>query len=159
VQESASLAKILNTVEASEQFEIKTSINKCWNFFSNLSNIGSCIPGCEEVTEIDGTTANFKVKFKVGYLSKTFQMKARFKEISDPTHISFLAEGPDAEVSGDLGMSRTETENLTRIRYQIEIRPLSVIGKTAVTMMGKDLVKKQASEFTACVKSKLEMES
>jgi len=41
------------------------------------------------------------------------------------------------------------------VKYRIEIRPVSVTGKTAIAMIGKDLVKKQATEFALCVKSKL----
>ncbi len=144
-------------MEASEQFEINASMEKCWNFFSVLSNIGSCIPGCESVTPTDNASAHFKVKVKVGYLAKTFQMKAKLKDVLVPTHIGFSADGPDAEISGDLDISATAgIEDRTSVKYRIEIRPISVIGKTAITMMGKDLVKQQASEFSLCVKARLE---
>ena len=145
------------TVEASEQFEINASLDKCWNFFSELSNIGSCIPGCESVIRIDDTTAELRVKLKVGYLAKTFQMKARFKEVLPPGHIAFVGNAPDAEVSGDLDINHTEIGSRTAVKYSIEIRPISVVGRTAVSMMGKDLVKKQVSEFVLCVKAKLEV--
>jgi len=94
------------------------------------------------------------VKLKVGYLSKSFELKARMIEKIEGTRMKFNGEGQDAEVTGsvDLGSFLDKT----KIRYNVEIRPISVMGKTAVTMLGKDLVKKQASEFAACVKSRLE---
>lgn len=143
-------------MEASEQFEVSASQTKCWTFFSDLSNIGSCIPGCESVTKIDDTTAQIRVKLKVGYLSKTFEMKAKLKEVQTPSHITFTAEGPDAEISGDLDIHSAEDNQHVAVKYKIEIRPISLMGKTAVTMMGKDIVKKQANEFASCVKTKLE---
>lgn len=74
--------------------------------------------------------------------------------------MSFSAEGSDAEIKGivDLiseGAGRKDFEN-TIVKYNIEIKPISVTGKTAISMIGKDLVRKQASEFATCVKSKLE---
>jgi uncharacterized protein len=145
----------LPSVQASEEFEVNAPPDKCWEFFSDLSNVGNCIPGCENVQNIDGSSAIFKVKLKVGYLSKTFELKARVIEKIEGTRMKFTGEGRDAEVTGSVDLS--VYSNKTKIRYSVEIKPISVTGKTAVTMLGKDLVKKQASEFAACVKSRLEV--
>ena len=145
-----------SSVEAAEQFEVKADLATCWTFLSDLSNIGSCIPGCEGVTKLDDMTAEFRVKLKVGYLSKTFEMKGRLKEVRAPSHLNFTADGPDAEISGNLDLDRAGPGSHTNVNYRIQIKAISVLGKTAVTMMGKDLVKKQASEFSLCVKSRLE---
>ncbi len=143
-------------VEASEEFEIKASHESCWNFFESLARIGSCIPGCESVTPIDDQTASFRVKLKVGYISRTFELKARFKEIQPRTHLSFVAEGSDAEILGGLDILPTSSVS-TVVKYRLEIKAISVIGKTAIGMVGRDLVRNQATQFAACVKSKLEV--
>ena len=143
-----------STVEASEEFAVSAPLERVWAFFTDLSNVGSCIPGCEGVNVIDRDTASFKVRVKVGYISRSFEIKARFKEVVEPTHVTFFGEGSDAEISGNLDFA--QTSGAVAIRYRIEIRPVSVMGKTSIAMIGKDLVKKQASEFASCVKSKLE---
>jgi carbon monoxide dehydrogenase subunit G len=107
------------------------------------------------VAALDESTAIFKVKLKVGYLSKTFELKAKVSKKIEPSHITFAADGTDAEITGDLEISETDPQS-TGVKYMIEIRPVSITGKTAVTMVGKDLVKQQASEFATCVKAKLE---
>jgi carbon monoxide dehydrogenase subunit G len=142
------------SVESSQEFEIRTELEKCWNFFLDLRNIGLCIPGCESVILLDSGIAQLKIKLKVGYLSRTFEIKAKLNEVQRPSRISFSGEGPDAEISGALDFS--SGEGSVKVKYGIEIKPSSVIGKTAVTMMGKDLVRKQASQFASCVKAKLE---
>lgn len=68
--------------------------------------------------------------------------------------MKFTGEGQDAEVTGTVDL--VSFSDKTKIRYNVEIKPISVTGKTAVTIIGKDLVKKQASEFASCVKSRLE---
>ncbi len=120
-----------------------------------LANIGSCIPGCESVSKIDSNTAIFRIKLKVGYLSRTFEIKARLKDVFPPDRVTFFGEGSDAEVTGNLELKKEQSADVS-VKYRIEIRPVSVIGKTAIAMIGKDLVKKQASEFASCVKAKLE---
>ncbi len=142
------------SVQASEEFEVNASQGKCWTFFSILSNVGNCIPGCESVQSIDESSAVFKVKLKVGYLSKTFELKAKIVEKIEGTRMKFTGEGQDAEVTGTVDL--VSFSDKTKIRYNVEIKPISVTGKTAVTIIGKDLVKKQASEFASCVKSRLE---
>jgi uncharacterized protein len=143
------------TVESSEEFSVDAPQDSCWAFFSDLTNIGSCIPGCESVTNLAKDSAIFKVKVKVGYISRTFQLKAKLVETNAPSHLSFCAQGSDAEVTGKLSIERRETDRVS-IKYSVEIRPISVTGKTAVAMMGKELVRKQASEFATCVKARLE---
>ncbi len=142
------------SLKASEEFEIACSPSICWDFISDLANIGSCIPGCESVTKIDQTRANFKVKVKIGYISKTFDLKVRLGDVRQPDGLSFVASGADAEILGTLDL--THVEEHVRLMYKIELTPLSITGKTAVSMIGKDLVRKQATEFASCVRSKLE---
>ncbi len=142
------------SVSASEEFLVRATIDKCWNFVSDLSNVGSCIPGCESVASVDSKTANFKVKLRIGYISKTLELKARINEERAPNHFSFAAQGTDAEISGAIDLASLNEQ--TKLKYRIDIDPISVTGKTAMTMMGKDLVKRQAEEFASCVRSKLE---
>ena len=146
------------SIRASEEFLIEVPRESSWAFFSDLANVGRCIPGCESVTPIDDQSATFKIKLKVGYLSKTFELRARVSEKTAPSHIAFNADGADAEITGDLQISEVGLDK-TSVKYTIEIRPISITGRTAVTMMGKDLVNQQEKEFALCVKSKSEVKN
>ena len=143
-------------IESSEEFVVNAPLERCWVFFCNLSNIGGCIPGCESVTLIDDKSASFKVKLKVGYLSRSFDLTAKITKAVPMSEISFGGEGSDAEISGSLSFSPTAQSSSTSVKYLVEIRPVSVAGKTAAAMIGKDVARKQASEFAACVKAKLD---
>ena len=107
---------------------------------------------------MDASTVVFKVRLKVGYLSKSFELKARLKDFKPPTHISFVGHGSDAEITGNLDI-RSISDTSSEVSYSIEIRSISVTGKTAIAMIGNDLVKKQATQFAGCVKKKLEKSS
>jgi carbon monoxide dehydrogenase subunit G len=148
-----------SNVQASEEISVRSKPSKCFEFFTDLTNIGSCIPGCEQVTPIDSTSAIFKVRLKLGYISRTFELKARLLDQRADEHLSFTAEGSDAEIKGIVDLNsegKTKEYESTIVKYNLEIRPISVTGKTAISMIGKDLVRRQASEFATCVKSKLE---
>jgi carbon monoxide dehydrogenase subunit G len=118
--------------------------------------VGRCIPGCEDVRPIDEATAFFKIKFKVGYLSKTFELRAKVLEKTAPTLMRFAGSGQDAEIAGKLELTHQDEANYTSIKYSIEIVPISATGKTALTLLGKETVRKQTREFASCVKAVLE---
>ncbi len=146
--------RLLPSLQATEQFDLTSSLEECWKFVSNLDNVGHCIPGCEEVRALDDKIAVFKIKFKVGYLSRTFELKAKIVEMTPPTFMKFSGSGQDAEITGSLELSSRDLQS--SIRYTIEIMPISATGKTALTLIGKETVRKQTSEFASCVKAALE---
>jgi carbon monoxide dehydrogenase subunit G len=141
-------------VKASEEFEVKNTRDEAWAFFSDLAKIGSCIPGCESIEMLDSDNAIFKVKVRVGYVSRTFEMKARLVRRQKPSEIVFEAEGSDGKINGEITID-APVANSTRIKYALEISAASVIGRTALSMMGKELIRKQTREFASCVESKL----
>jgi carbon monoxide dehydrogenase subunit G len=144
-----------SSVEAAEQILVKSDLDRCYSFFTDLANIGSCIPGAEKVEPIDSLNANFRVKLKIGYISRTFDLRAKLRDLKLNQELSFSAIGPDAEVSGRLTFIEKE-KGTTQVTYVIQIKPISVMGKTAISLLGQDLVQNQASDFASCVKQKLE---
>jgi carbon monoxide dehydrogenase subunit G len=145
-----------STIDSVYEFQVNSDAKHCWDFLASLQNIGSCIPGCESVTPIDDKTAVFAVKVSVGYVSKTFELKARFVEVISESHLSFSGDGRDAEIVGTLDLRPGIQMGVTSVRYSLQIRPISAVGRTAVAFFGRDLVRKQAESFANCVKAKLE---
>lgn len=145
-----------STIESANEFEVRAELDRCWTFFTDLGNIGPCIPGCESVAPVDDKSAVFTVKFSVGYISKTFQLKARFKEVVPESLVTFVGEGNDAEAVGTVALQKGASPGVTRLGTKLQIRPVSALGRTAVALLGKDLVKRQAEAFANCVKAKLE---
>ena len=111
------------------------------------------------MTPIDSLSAIFKVKVKIGYISRTFELRARLLDQRTGEHLSFAAEGSDAEIKGTVDLiseaGKHDYES-TIVKYSLEIKPISVTGKTAISMIGQELVKRQASDFAGCVKNRLE---
>ncbi len=145
-----------STIDSASEFQVNSDTKRCWDFLTSLQNIGSCIPGCESVTLVDEKTAIFRVKVSVGYVSRTFELKTRFMEIVPETHVSFSGEGNDVETVGTVDLRPGNQPGVTSVRYKLQIRPVSTIGRTAVAMFGSDLVRKQAESFAHCVRAKLE---
>jgi carbon monoxide dehydrogenase subunit G len=145
-----------STIDSAAEFDVAADLSRCWAFFNSIVNIGGCIPGCESVSPAQDGSAALKVKFAVGYISKTFELRARFKEVVPGSTVSFEASGSDADVNGTVSLRAGGQPGVTTIGYKVQIRPVSALGRTAVTLLGKDLSKRQAEAFALCVKTKLE---
>lgn len=115
---------------------------------------GTCIPGCEEVRVTGALEGELRVKLKVGYIAKTFRMKTKVTAASAPTYLTFAGKSEDAEISGRLDF-KAPSNQMTEVTYHITIRPLSALARTATTMIGNELVEKQANEFAECIKKQL----
>ncbi len=143
-------------VETKENFDVRAGQMRSWDFFSNISSLAACIPGCESIVVLDDRSARLRVRLKVGYISKSFELKTTLNEMRPPFYLSFTGESPDATITGTLELESEKTEGEScHVSYTLQIRALSVTGKTAIAMIGKDLVRRQATEFANCVSSKL----
>ncbi len=143
------------TFQNSNSFIVSRSVTECFAFFSNISNIGGCIPGCEDVSIQSETLANIRVRVKIGVLSKSLKFKVWIKEAKPPTNIRFEGSSDDATLLGDISLEPYE-ENSTRLIYNLSLRSLSTLASTAFSMMGKGLADQQAKEFIECVQRKIE---
>jgi carbon monoxide dehydrogenase subunit G len=145
-----------STVDSASEFQVTADAKRCWDFLTSLQNIGACIPGCESVTPIDERTAIFRVKVSIGYISRTFELKVKFVEAVRDSHLSFSGGGSDAEIVGTVDMRPGNQPGVTSVRYRLQVRPVSTVGRAAVAMFGGDLVRDQAESFAHCVTAKLE---
>ncbi len=146
---------------ASEQFELNCDLSSCWEFFSDLSKVAKCIPDCESVTKIDDQSAILKIKLKVGYVSKIFEAKVKLRNSNPPSYIEFFGEGSDGEILGKVSLSSSSSSSSdsaqsTFVKYELSVKANSPLGKAALSMIGKDLIRKQTTEFAKCVKSSLQ---
>ncbi len=144
-----------STVDSASEFRVAADAKRCWDFFTDLQNVGSCIPGCESVTLGADKSAVLRVKVSVGYISRTFELKARFTQAVPDSHVSFSGTGGDFEIFGTLDLRPDAQQGTVSVRYSLQVRAVSALGRTAMAMFGKDLVKKQADSFAECVERKL----
>lgn len=139
----------MSKVESSEVFTVDASLNWAWDFFKDLSNIGQCIPGCEEVRSVQPRKALFKIKLKVGYISKTITMDVSVTDSKPPQQLVFKGASDDARIVGRLDL--VENGSATQLRYSLSIEATSALARTAITFMGKDFVRTQTQLFAECV--------
>ena len=142
----------MSRVESSETFIVDKPMERVLPFFKDLANIGNCIPGCEGVIPSDKNTAKFKVKMKLGYISKSINMDVSLAELK-PNELTFRGTSEDARIVGRLNFETMQDG--TRVSYTLSIEAASALARTWLAFMGKDFVKNQTQLFVSCVRAKI----
>ena len=149
------LDRRMSKVESSERFTVVRPLEKVWPFFKDLVNIGRCIPGCEEVVSTGQDTAKFRVKIKLGYISRTVNMNVTMSATKPDEELTFKGVSEDARITGRLTFERSQDTTTTTVGYALSIEAASALARTGMAFMGKDFVKSQTQLFADCVRSKV----
>jgi carbon monoxide dehydrogenase subunit G len=130
-----------------EKFIVKAPIQKVWGFLFDPKNVGSCIPGCEQIEAIDENNFMTTVKVKVGPFSMKFKFKTSIKESNPPFHVETVGEGDETDKRGHFKQKtkidfKSLSENETEVSYQSEVM---VVGRLAT--FGERIMRAKAKEL------------
>ena len=143
----------LSRVESSESFAIKAPTGRVWAYLKELKNVGQCIPGCEELRELGPDRLQLKIKIKIGYISKSLVVDVSLVESKEEELLTFKGTSEDARILGSLSFQDSGDETI--LKYSLSVEAASAMGRTALTLMGKDFVRKQTELFVGCVQKRI----
>ncbi len=115
-----------------DSFTVDVPIEDVWAFFQDIPRLSACIPGIEEVEEIEDDVYRGVLKVKVGPLSATFSGQVKVLERIAPERMVALVEGEDRSSASSAkatftGMFFPEGSG-TRLQYETDV---SMRGKLA----------------------------
>ncbi|MCP1758762.1 MULTISPECIES: SRPBCC family protein [Bradyrhizobium] len=120
-----------------------------WAKLNDPAVLKACIPGCEELEEIDRQGFRAVAKMKVGPVSARFRGKVTLTDLDPPNSYNIAGEGEGGVAGFAKGGAKVrllERDNGTLLTYQVEAQ---IGGKLA--QLGQRLVngsaKKLADEF------------
>ncbi|RME45031.1 MAG: hypothetical protein D6791_11685 [Chloroflexi bacterium] len=141
-----------------ENFALMAPIEQVWDFFLDIERLAPCVPGVENVQQLD--PANYKgvLKLKVGPIGVAFRGDVTIVEQEPPRFIRVKLQGRDVAglVQGEFTSTLTPTENgETAVAYRMDIAlrgRLAQFGQAVI----RDTARKMTAEFVSCVQKKLE---
>lgn len=133
---------------------------KAWDFLMDIDRFASCMPGLEQVTQIDERTFDGVVGATVGPISGKFTFRSTILDSTPPSEMVVQTDGTDSvtrsAVSAKLTVKLTEViEKRTELGYHAAIE---ITGRLAI--LG-DMVLRATSvlvleEFARRLRTKLE---
>jgi carbon monoxide dehydrogenase subunit G len=122
---------------------ISASREAVWDFLMNMGNVAHCLPGIEDVKQIDEATYDGTLRIKMGpialALQGTLHVEARDRDL---WHGAMRAEAKDRRLGGGvparLGMDLLEKGAAeTEMRVTLEAHVLGKIGEFGQPVMRK----------------------
>lgn len=142
------------------KIDVRAAATTTWDFLLDIDQFTSCLPGVEEVTQIDDQTFRGTLAASVGPISGRFSFRAAVVESRPPREMLVRMEGTDSvtksSVNSDLTMTLNERkENLTDISYRADV---DVKGRLAI--LGDMVLRATANllleEFSRRLRERLE---
>jgi hypothetical protein len=132
-------------------FDLAATPAIVWDKLNDPDVLRACIPGCEELEQLDGGGYRATVKAKIGPVSARFRGRVALSDLDPPKSYRISGEGEGGVAGfakGGAFVSLTPNENGTLLSYEVEAH---VGGKIA--QLGQRLIngaaKKIADEFFA----------
>ena len=136
-------------MEVADSFVVRSSPGETWEFFWDLSKVGKCLPGCEEITRLSDASYRLRMVQRVGPFKVAMDVNMSVDEVDEERRIAASGEGRD-RMGNRLQIKRLAAElseapdGGTHVAYAIEF---NLYGKLAA--MGNAAVKRKVEETRA----------
>jgi len=107
---------------------------QAWDFLIDINKFSTCLPGIDEVKQIDDKTFDGVISAAVGPISGKFSFRATIVESRPPEQMAVRTEGTDSvtksTVNADMTVDLREiSENKTEMDYRADIK---IKGRLAI---------------------------
>jgi len=116
------------------KIDLNVSAEKAWNFLIDINKFSTCLPGIDEVTQIDDKTFDGVISATVGPISGKFLFRSTILESKPPAQLVVRTEGKDsvtkstviADMTVDL---RRVSESNSQMDYKADVK---ITGRLAI---------------------------
>ena len=133
---------------------------RLWNFLIVIPNVAECLPGVEDVIEIDKQNYEGAIRVKVGIVKLRLRGKITVEFMDGNSYVASLAvQAADQKISGLVhGKMQLRLEEVTERETRLSVlTDLNLLGK--IGEFGHGLIKKKGdqmmAEFEATLVSKV----
>ena len=107
---------------------------QAWDFLIDINKFSTCLPGIDEIKQIDDKTFDGVISATVGPISGKFSFRATIVESRPPDQMAVRTEGTDSvtksTVNADMTVDLREiSENKTEMDYRADIK---IKGRLAI---------------------------
>ena len=116
------------------KIDLDVSTEKAWAFLIDINKFSTCLPGIDEVTQIDDKTFDGVISATVGPISGTFSFRSTILESNPPAQMVVRTEGKDSvtksTVSADMTVElRRVSDAKTEMDYKADVK---ITGRLAI---------------------------
>lgn len=116
------------------KIELGVPTQKAWDFLIDINKFSTCLPGIDEIKQIDDKTFDGIISATVGPISGKFSFRSTIVESRPPDQMIVRTEGTDSvtksTVNADMTVDLREiSQNKTEMDYRADIK---IKGRLAI---------------------------
>jgi carbon monoxide dehydrogenase subunit G len=127
------------------EFQVNASIQRSWDFLTNIKEVALCVPSFEKVEVYDDKSFAITVSQKVGPFSATFDTQTSFTEVNPPSRLVAFGKGRDRKMGSSFELTSEMdlvqiSEKETLIRYKADVKisgRLASVGQSLIKIVAK----------------------
>ena len=132
------------------EFHVNASIQRTWDFLTNIREVASCVPSFKKVEVLDDKSFAITVSQKVGPFSATFETKTAFTEVNSPNRLVAFGKGKDAKMGSSFELTnQMDLEEISKeetlVKYKADVKisgRIASVGQSLIKMVAKREVAK-----------------
>src|SRR5918996_3974170 len=116
------------------KIDLDVPVEKAWDFLIDINKFSACLPGIEEVKQIDDKTFEGVLAAAVGPISGKFSFRSTIVESRPPDQMVVRTEGTDSvtksTVNADMTVDlRNVSADKTEMKYRADVK---IKGRLAI---------------------------
>ena len=116
------------------RIDLDVTVQRAWDFLIDINKFSSCLPGIDEVNQIDDKTFDGIISAAVGPISGKFNFRSTILESRPPEQMVVRTEGTDSvtksAVNADMMVDlRQVSEFKSQMSYKADVR---INGRLAI---------------------------
>jgi uncharacterized protein len=115
------------------KIDLNVPVQKAWDFLIDINKFSTCLPGIDEVKQIDDQTFDGIISAAVGPISGKFNFRSTIVESRPPEQMVVRTEGVDSvtksTVNADMTVDlRAAADNKTQMDYKADVKIKGRLG-------------------------------
>ena len=116
------------------KIDLDVPVHKAWDFLIDINKFSTCLPGIDEITQIDDKTFDGIISAAVGPISGKFNFRSTILESQPPQQMVVQTVGTDSvtksTVNADMTVDLREvSETTSQMDYKAEVK---IKGRLAI---------------------------
>jgi carbon monoxide dehydrogenase subunit G len=116
------------------RIDLDVTVQRAWDFLIDINKFSSCLPGIDEINQIDDKTFDGIISAAVGPISGKFNFRSTILESRPPEQMVVRTEGTDSvtksTVNADMTVDlRQISEFKSQMNYKADVR---INGRLAI---------------------------
>lgn len=144
-----------------DNFVVDAPIERIWAFILDIPRVSACMPGAQDVRQVEENLYTGKLNTRVGAIQAAFDGRVEVVERIEPERLVAAIRAEDRRLASVV--TATFTSQLepigtaTRIAYEIDLALRGRLAQIGYSSM-QQLIRKMTAEFADCLQQSLSAE-